>query len=214
MTLIAPPSRKRNTQGVHLYHARDLTNNGLGAGAATAALTFGVPAARLLATERGRRRLGSRLASIPDAARRLFTFPRGLKLTNVLYAALTPVFLGAGVAYVVNPGWTLGNLMGYALKGRDTTFLWRGVGGALLSVLPAVTFSLKEKADADQLAEPTPRALNLGLLLASAGHLAVLGPILNDGVGGRYLPALVGTWAVASLAALSGLASSGTDKRV
>lgn len=40
---------------------RDLTNNGLGAGATAAALTFAVPAARMLATDRGRRRLGSRL---------------------------------------------------------------------------------------------------------------------------------------------------------
>ncbi len=40
---------------------RDLTNNGLGAGGAAAALTFAVPAARLLATDRGRRRLGNRI---------------------------------------------------------------------------------------------------------------------------------------------------------
>lgn len=39
----------------------DLTNNGRGLGAATAALTFAVPAARMLGSDRGRRRLGSRI---------------------------------------------------------------------------------------------------------------------------------------------------------
>ena len=200
--------------GVHLYHGRDLTNNGLGAGAAAAALTLGVPTARLLTTDRGRRRLGSRIAGVFDAATRLFDFRRGFKASTALYAALTPLFFGAGVSYVVAPWWTLSNVMGYVLKGRDATFIWRNVGGALLSVLPAVTYSLREKADADELAEPTPRVLNVGLLLASAGHLAVLGPILNDGTGGKYLPAVVGTWAAAAAAALIGLSSSATDKRV
>lgn len=39
----------------------ELTNNGRGLGAATAALTFAVPAARMLGSDRGRRRLGSRI---------------------------------------------------------------------------------------------------------------------------------------------------------
>lgn len=200
--------------GVHLYHGKDITNNGLGAGAAAAALTLGVPAARLLATERGRRRLGSRLRGIFDAAGRLFDFRRGFKLSTALYAALTPVFFGAGVAYMVAPGWTLSNIMGYVLKGRDSTFIWRNVGGTLLSVLPAITYSLKEKADSDELAEPAPRVLNIGLLLASSGHLAVLGPMLSDGTGGKYLPVAVGVWAAAAAASLVGLSSSATDKRV
>jgi len=168
----------------------------------------------MLATERGRRRLGSRIGGFFEAAGRLFDFRRGFKLSTALYAVLTPVFFGAGVAYVVAPGWTLGNVMGYVLKGRDSTFLWRNVGATLLSVLPAITYTLKEKADSDELAQPTPRLLNLGLLLAAAGHLAVLGPIQNDGAGGRYLPAAVGTWAVAAAAALLGLSSSATEKRL
>lgn len=40
----------------------DLTSNGMSAGAAAAALTFAVPAGRMLATERSRRRLGNRLS--------------------------------------------------------------------------------------------------------------------------------------------------------
>ena len=42
----------------------------------------------------------------------------------------------------------------------------------------------------------------------------MLGPFLNDGTGGKYLPAVVGTWAAAAAAALIGLSSSATDKRV
>ena len=46
---------------VCLPAGNDLSNNGLGTGAAAAALTFAVPAARLLATDRSRRRLGNRV---------------------------------------------------------------------------------------------------------------------------------------------------------
>lgn len=62
--------------------------------------------------------------------------------------------------------------------------------------------------------EPTPRLLNVGLLLASAGHLAVLGPMASEGTGGKYLPVVVGTWAAAAAAALLGLSSAATDKRL
>lgn len=129
-------------------------------------------------------------------------------------------------------------------------FLWRNMGGALLTLLPAVTSSLKaraetpgwlgavrhtradrqqdrprwalscfackwqgisrlaawalsseqtsncgspaalrtllqEKSDAGQLSDRTARTLNLGLLLSSLGHLAVLGPMANEGTGGK-----------------------------
>jgi hypothetical protein len=198
--------------GIHLKHRDDLTANGFGTGAAAAALTLGVPAARMLATERGRQRLGTRIGNFLDMAKNLFTFRRGFKPTTALYAALTPLFFGAGVAYVFNPAWTLTNVMGYALKGRDSTFIWRNVGGVLLSVLPSMTYVLKEKADSDAMADPTSRALNVGLLLASAGHLAVLGPILADGAGGKYLHTAVGVWAATAAASVVGLSSSASDK--
>jgi hypothetical protein len=47
--------------GVQLAHGTDLTKNGGILGTSAAALTFAVPAARLLGTERGRSRLGSRI---------------------------------------------------------------------------------------------------------------------------------------------------------
>lgn len=110
--------------GVHLLHGSDLTNQGLGAGVAAAALTLGVPAARSLGTERGRRRLGSRLGGLFEATGRLFDFRRGFKPTTALYAVLTPLFFGAGVAYLAAPVWTLENIMGYVLKGRDSSECW------------------------------------------------------------------------------------------
>ena len=198
--------------GIHLKHKNDLSTNGFGTGAAAAALTIAVPAARMLSTERGRNRFGARIAGFFDNARNLFNFRRGFKPTTAVYAALTPIFFGAGLAYMVNPAWTLSNVMGYALKGRDSTFIWRNVGGVLLTVLPAMTYSLKEKADADEMAEPASRALNVGLLLASAGHLAVLGPILADGAGGRYLQTVVGVWAATAAASVLGLSSSASEK--
>jgi hypothetical protein len=45
---------------------------------------------------------------------------------------------------------------------------------------------VQEKADANQLADHTARTLNLGLLLSALGHLVVLGPMANEGTGGRW----------------------------
>ena len=38
----------------------------------------------------------------------------------------------------------------------------------------------------NQLADHTSRTLNLGLLLSALGHLVVLGPMANEGTGGRW----------------------------
>ena len=63
--------------------------------------------------------------------------------------------------------------------------MWRNIGAPLLTLLPAMTYSLKEKADEGRLQEATPRLLNSDLLLTSLGHLLVLGPIANRGDGGK-----------------------------
>lgn len=191
----------------HFKHSRDLTNNGLSLGAATAALTFAVPAAHMLATKKGRRRLGDRIKGFFGAIGRLFDFRNGFKVSSGLYAVLTPIFFVAGAAYSLNPQATLGNLMGYVMKKPDSVFLWRNIGGTLLTLLPAMTFSLKEKADQGRLQDKTPRILNTGLFLTSLGHLLILGPIGNRGDGGKYFPAMVGTWAAALLASMVGLAT-------
>lgn len=200
--------------GVHMLHGGDLTNNGKGTGVAAAALTFAVPAARMLGTDRGRRRLGSRIKGCCAGVGRLFDFRNGFKLSSALYAVVTPAFLVAGASYLISPQKTLSNLLGYVLKGNDSIFLWRNMGGALLTLLPAVTYSLKEKSDNNRLNDSTARTLNLGLFLTSLGHLVVLGPMANEGTGGRYLPVLVGTWATACAASLVGLSSGATNKAV
>ena len=133
-------------------------------------------------------------------------------MPKVLYAALTPAFIAAGLAYAAAPSWALANVLGYVVKGRDAQFLLRVAGGALLSVLPTMTATLKDKADAGRLSDPAARTLNVGLLAASAAQLAVLAPVYNDGVGGRYLPAALGVWGVAGAAALAGLAGGAADK--
>ena len=46
---------------------------------------------------------------------------------------LTPAFFLAGASYLVAPQKTLGNLLGYALKGADSVFLWRNMGELALS---------------------------------------------------------------------------------
>jgi hypothetical protein len=201
-----------NLKNDNTHAGSDLTNNGLASGAAAAALTFGVPAARALASDRSRRRLGARLAGIADGAIRLFDFSRGFKPSSALYAILTPVLFGAGCAYVAAPGWTLANIMGYVVKGRDSVFLWRNLGAALATLLPAMTYTLKEKSDADELEQTTPRLMNVGLLAASLGHLAVLGPVLNDGTGGKYINVAVGAWSAAAVASMVGLSAAAMEK--
>jgi len=201
--------------GVHILHANDMTNNGLSAGVAAAALIFGVPAGRLLGTEKGRRRFGSRLRGFFDNTKRLFDFrPGRFKLSSAIYAALTPAFFAAGVSYLAAPGWTLSNFMGYLTAQRDGVFMWRTIGGGLLTILPAITTALKEKSDRDELDEGVPKTLNTALLLASIGHLAVLGPLYYDGTGGKYTPLVLAAWGSAGAASVLGLTSSATDRRL
>lgn len=198
--------------GVHLFHGKDLTNNGLATGTAASALALAVPTVRLAMTQRGRRHLGARVSDFFNAACKVLTFQSGFKISSAIYAVLTPIFFGAGIAYMFAPGWCLTNILGYSLKGRDSTFLTRMIGSAMLSILPAMTMSLKDKADRDELQEPVPRMLNLGLLMASIGHLGVLGPAVSDPVGGgKYLATMVGVWAAAAVAAVTGLSSSAVE---
>ena len=62
----------------------------------------------------------------------------------------------------------------------------------------------QEGAKRGKLGESPYKALNIGILGAGAGHLAVLTPILLSGGGGPFLPALLGLWGV-------GAAVSGTN---
>lgn len=61
----------------------------------------------------------------------------------------------------------------------------------------------QEGAQLGKLEEAPYKALNIGILGAGAGHLAVLTPILLSGSGGPFLPALLGLWGAGS--AVSGV---------
>ncbi|KAL4858348.1 hypothetical protein ACK3TF_001819 [Chlorella vulgaris] len=191
---------------------RELTRNGFAVGAAAAALTVAVPASQALGSKRARRRLGSHFKRLADGIGRLFDFRGRFRLSSALYAVLTPAFFVAGASYLLAPQRTLGNLLGYVTKASDSIFLWRQAGSLLLTLLPEVTYTLKEKAEDNRLAEQSSRTLNSGLLLTSIGHLAVLGPMANEGSSGRYLPVLVGTWAAAFSASVVGLSTSNADR--
>jgi hypothetical protein len=91
------------------------------------------------------------------------------------------------------------------VKDKASFFLWQNVGVGLMTIAPAVTFSLKKKADAGQLGDPVSQILNVGVLAAALGHLSVLLPMLQAGQGGPLLPWLGAAWATAGLAGGWGL---------
>eukprot|EP00887_Chlorella_sp_A99_P004788 scaffold4.g4788.t1 len=139
----------------------------------------------------------------------VFTRPLRINgLSSGLYAALTPTLALAGAAYLLSPGASLASVFGF-VKGKEAFFFWQLVGGGLMTVLPSITYSLKKLADEGRLHEPVSKALNAGLLLASAGHLAVFGPALLAGQGGQMLGLVAGTWVAGGASAVLGLLRPG-----
>lgn len=130
---------------------------------------------------------------------------------------------------------TLPAVLGRAATTPLATFAWRAAGGALLTVAPAVTYTLKSKFDRHLNHTVPAKILNVGLAATAAGHLAILGPcqgrryffspkkigqrpfvtgpLLRDGQGGDWLPAVVGVWAAALVAAAGGLADGVDDDK-
>ncbi|KAL4433392.1 hypothetical protein ABPG77_010245 [Micractinium sp. CCAP 211/92] len=168
-------------------------------------LALALPAAQLFISADDRNRLWRDFRRLPR------TLPRALSLrqptmSGLLYLLLTAAFPVAGAAYFAAPKTTLFHTFGYAY-GKSTYMTWKGVGGALMTVLPAMTYTLKDKAENGLLGRSVARTLNIGLMLASVGHLLVFGPILNQGHGGWLLPILTATWGTALLASMAGLAA-------
>lgn len=60
------------------------------------------------------------------------------------------------------------------------TFAWRAAGGALLTVAPAITYTLKSKFDRHLNHTVPGKILNAGLAATAASHLAILGVLLDD----------------------------------
>lgn len=127
------------------------------------------------------------------------------KLPEVLYSLLTPTLALAGAAYVFAPGYSLAGVFGY-VKDAPSLFFWQNIGIALMTMAPTLTYTLKKEAAAGRLYETSlSRTLNFGLLGVSAGHLAVLVPMLAAAQGGSLLPWLVGAWSVGAAAGGVGL---------
>ncbi len=80
---------------------------------------------------------------------------------------------------------------------------------AFISVFHQCADLLQEGAQKGKLGESPYKALNIGILGAGAGHLAVLTPILLSGGGGPFLPALMGLWGVGSAVSSANLLKNG-----
>ena len=93
-----------------------------------------------------------------------------------LYLLLTIAFPLTGLAYFVAPHYTLYHTFGYVF-GKSTMLLWKMLGGGLMTLLPAMTFTLKDKTESDLLGRSISRTLNLGLGIAAVGHLLVFGAL-------------------------------------
>jgi hypothetical protein len=129
---------------------------------------------------------------------------------SVVYTLFTAILVGAGAGYLLAPEATLEAVFGNA-KGQECVYLWRQIGGILVTLLPAVTYTLREGAQQGRLGESPFKALNLAMVGAGAGHLAVFLPILAAGTGGPLLPALTGVWGLTTLASGANLLKSSDE---
>lgn len=169
------------------------------------ALTLALPASQLFVTAEDRGRVWRDFRRLPRSLPAAFLM-RKPSMTTALYLMLTLAFPISGFLYFIAPKATLMHTFGYAY-GKSTAMVWKGVGGGLMTILPAMTYTLKDKAENGLLGRSLARTLNLGLLISSIGHLLVFGPILNMGHGGWMLPILTATWGTALLASMAGLAA-------
>ncbi|GAB4819414.1 hypothetical protein N2152v2_006460 [Parachlorella kessleri] len=192
---------------LQLYYPATLTPLAAMALALAMAATFALPAGQLLGREDADR-VWRDFRRLPHNLYYLTTL-RKFSFAGALYLLLTWMFPLAGLLYFVAPKYILYHTFGY-VYGKSTQFLWKAIGGGLMSVVPAMTYTLKDKAENDLLGRSIPRSLNFGLMLASIGHLLVFGPILARGHGGFLLPLLTSSWATSLVAAMAGLATPET----
>lgn len=198
--------------GTHLMYSPAITISSLATGAVVMGTTGGI------AYQSYTRAVGP--VKVGDVLYRYFgAVPDHLRIKNLqsgLFSLLTPTLALAGASYLAFPGYSLAEIFGY-VKGTDGFFWWQNIGGALLTLAPALTYSLKAEADAGRLGEPVAKTLSAGLLVTSLGHLSVLVPMFMNGQGGEMLPYLVGAWTTAASAGVLGLwggaaaARSGAD---
>ncbi|KAL3158424.1 Meiotic nuclear division protein 1 [Trebouxia sp. C0009 RCD-2024] len=129
-------------------------------------------------------------------------------LQATLYSVLTVALVASGALYLLQPHETLEAFFANS-KGEECIFTWRAIGGGLVTLLPAMTYTLREGAKRGKLGEAPYKALNIGVLGAGSGHLAILTPILLSGGGGPFLPALLGLWGLGTAVSGSNLLKNG-----
>ncbi|PRW20778.1 Meiotic nuclear division 1 [Chlorella sorokiniana] len=187
------------------YYPRTLTAAAAIASGLAMSLLAALPASQLLVAPEDRARVWNDFRRLPrDLLSGMWL--RRSSLPGALYLLLTIAFPVAGLAYFLAPNTTLYHTFGY-VYGKSTAMVWKGIGAGLMTILPAMTFTLKDKAENELLGRSIARTLNLGLMAAAIGHLLVLGNILNHGIGGFLLPAVTATWGTALLASMAGLAA-------
>ena len=91
---------------------------------------------RALTTARPRR-----LQRLPNNLRGVFSLRRRSAL-GALYLLITLAFPLTGLAYFLAPHYTLYHTLGYVF-GKSTLLLWKLLGGGLMTLLPAITYTLK-----------------------------------------------------------------------
>ncbi|KAI7838055.1 hypothetical protein COHA_008138 [Chlorella ohadii] len=190
---------------LQFYYPRTLTAAAAIASSVAMCLLAALPASQLLVAPEDRARVWNDFRRLPGDLLS-GTWLRRSSLPGALYMLLTIAFPAAGLAYFVAPNTTLYHTFGY-IYGKSTAMVWKGIGAGLVTILPAITYTLKDKAENELLGRSIARTLNLGLMAASIGHLLVLGTVLNHGIGGFMLPAVTATWGTALLASMAGLAA-------
>ncbi|KAL6771398.1 hypothetical protein ACKKBG_A26210 [Auxenochlorella protothecoides x Auxenochlorella symbiontica] len=140
--------------------------------------------------------------TVADGARAALRLPHG-SILGRLYLLLSLAAPALGALVVLVPQTSLYHTLGY-VYGASTLLPWKLFGVGMLTIAPAVTLTLKDKAEAGLLSRSIPRTLNAGLLGASLGHLLIFGPILAQAHGGALLPFIVLGATLATLTAILG----------
>lgn len=125
-------------------------------------------------------------------------------LQSALFSVITPTLALAGASYLFFPGYTLASSFGY-VKDVASFFYWQNIGAGLMTVFPAMTYSLKRHEDEGHGGDDVSLTLSGGLLLSALGHMAVMGPMMVAGQGAGLLPWLAGAWAIVAAAGAAGI---------
>lgn len=190
---------------LHLLYIRHLTWWGLLLGAVAMLATMLIPLITLGMADISLLNVGNMVQGVVGGVQSLFDARLTFRsLASLLFALATLVLFLAGVAYLVMPRYTLKAVFGH-YEGAEAAFLWRCLGVGLITVMPTLTYVLKEAADSRFLGGAMPNTLNAGLLVTSAVHLSIFILILVKVHHHWLLWTLIVAWGGALLAALVGL---------